>query len=431
MQKSMLVMRQEIIHKLRSTGYVMIAFVLPVAAVAILSVVKLIQAHSADDGSGGTVNSSTEFQLAVEGFVDPNGLIRVIPGEFQEYLFAYEDEEQAKRTLQSGEITAYYVIPGDYLETGKIYYVYPNTKSYLSDGQAWVMEKTLMTNLLDADMELTNRVWNPIRYYEETNISIQSPAGELPVENCSRPGASCETNDLVRYMPSIMVALFFAAFMTSSSMLFNSIGKEKENRIIEVLLLSISPRQLLAGKTLGLGFVGLLQTTVWLGAVYISFNLGGSTLNLPENFLFPADILIWGLIFFFGGYGLYANLMAGAGALVPRMKEAGVANFIAMFPLFFGYSFGLMAPLADAADSAFLVFLSLFPLTSPVVMIMRLTNSVVPVWQPLLSALLLFITAYFALRAVSAMFHTGNLLSGQLFSLKRYLAAMTGRRSST
>lgn len=427
MQKTMLVIRQEIIRMLRSTGYVIFAFILPVAAVLVLSVVKLIQVHSANEADGGMADTSPVFQLAVEGFVDQSGLIRVIPEEFQDHLLSYEDEEQAKQALESGEITAFYVLPGDYLETGEIYYVYPNTKSYLSDGQDWVMAKTLMTNLLDEDMELTDRVWNPIRYFEETNISIQSPAGELPVENCSRPGASCETNDLVRYMPSIMVALFFAAFMTSSSMLFNSIGKEKENRIIEVLLLSVSPRQLLAGKTLGLGFAGLLQTTVWLGAIYISFNLGGSTLSLPDNFVFPIDILIWGLVFFLGGYGLYASLMAGAGALVPRMKEAGVANFIVMFPLFFGYVFGLMAPLADAADSAFLVFLSMLPLTSPVVMIMRLTNSVVPLWQPLFSALLLFITAYFALRAVAAMFHTGNLLSGQPFSLKRYLAAMIGK----
>jgi len=226
----------------------------------------------------------------------------------------------------------------------------------------------------------------------------------------------------------IMVAIFFVAFMASSSRLFNSIGTEKENRTLEVLMLSLSPRQLLAGKTLGLGIVSILQTILWVGAIYISFNLGGSTLRLPENFVFPADILIWSLVFFLGGYGLYASLMAGAGALVPKMKEAGVANYIATFPLFLGYAFGLMAPLAKAADSAFLVFLSLFPLTSPIVMVMRVTASTVPLWQLLLSTLLLFVTAYFTLRAVADMFHAQNLLSGQPFSVRRYLGALVGRR---
>jgi ABC-2 type transport system permease protein len=109
------------------------------------------------------------------------------------------------------------------------------------------------------------------------------------------------------------------------------------------------------------------------------------------------------------------------------MKEAGIANFIAMFPLLFGYMFGLMAPLADATSSAFLVFLSIFPLTSPVVMVMRLTDGSVPLWQILLSIGLLLISAYAALQMVAAMFHAQNLLSGQPFSVKRYLKALTGR----
>jgi ABC-2 type transport system permease protein len=428
MQKILLVMRHEIRKMLQSTGYVIFAFVIPMAAVLILGAVKLIQARSSGGDAGGTASELTEYQLDVEGFVDQGGLIQIIPEEFQDYVFAYEDEEQAKQALESGEITAYYVIPAEYLETGVVYYVYPDTKSYLSDGQDWVIAKILMANLLDGEMVLLDRIWNPVRYYDEINVAAQAQANALPGDDCARPGVSCKSNDLVRYMPSIMAALFFAVFMTSSSMLFNSIGTEKENRVIEVLMLSVSPRQLLAGKTLGLGIAGLLQSTVWLGAIYVSFNLGGKTLNLPENFTFPVDILIWGIAFFLGGYGLYASLMAGAGALIPKMKEAGVATYIVMFPLFLGYMFGLMAPLTKTADSALLVFLSIFPFTSPVVMIMRQTNSVVPLWQSLPSVLLLFITAYFTLRAVAAMFHTQNLLSGQSFSLKRYLGALIGRQ---
>jgi ABC-2 type transport system permease protein len=183
---------------------------------------------------------------------------------------------------------------------------------------------------------------------------------------------------------------------------------------------------LLAGKTLALGIAGLAQTIVWLVAIYILFNLGGSTLSLPEGFQFPVEIAAWGLVFFIGGFALYASLMAGAGALVPKMKEAGIANFIAMFPLFFGYIFGIMAPLAEATSSNLLVFLSVFPLTSPVVMIMRLTDGFVPLWQLLLSMGLLFISAYFTLQMVAAMFHAQNLLSGQPFSVKRYLQALAG-----
>jgi ABC-2 type transport system permease protein len=426
MQNIWLVIRHEIYITLRSTGYVIFAFILPVAAVLILMGVKLIQARSGDDSTAS--NPSSWHTMDVEGYVDQSGLIRLIPDNITtDHLISFEAEEQAQEALEAGEISAYYLIPADIIQSGEIYYVYPDTRSYLDDGQSWVMEWTLIFNLLEEDKELADRVWNPIWDVTATNIAPQAPSGTPSGEDCSHPGSACQSNDLVSYIPSIMVGLFFISFMTSSSRLFNSISVEKENRVIEVLMLSISPRQLLAGKTFGLACAGILQMIFWLGAIYFAFNLAGSTLKLPENFEFPLGLLAWSLVFFLGGYGVYAGLMAGAGALVPKMKEAGVANYIAMFPLFLGYAFGMMAPLVKASDRAFIVFLSFFPLTSPVVMTMRLTNNTVPLWQLVLSALLLLVSAYYILHLVAAMFHAQNLLSGQSFSLRRYFKVMVGR----
>ena len=319
------------------------------------------------------------------------------------------------------------MIPADYVASGEVDYVFPDDKPYLSDGQQWVIKWTLNLNLLAGDLELADQIWNPIWNLDARSVAPEFEGAAISGEDCSRPGVACESNELIRMMPSILVVIFFIAFMSSSSMLFNSIGAEKENRTIELLLLSINPRQLLTGKTLALGIAGLSQTLVWLLSIFVGFNLGGSTLSLPEGFAFPVEIVIWSLVFFIGGFALYASLMAGAGALVPKMKEAGIANFIAMIPLFFGYIFGIMAPLADATGSAFLVFLSIFPLTSPVVMVMRLTDGNVPLWQLLLSVGLLFVTAYFTLQMVAAMFHAQNLLSGQPFSVRRYFRALAGR----
>jgi ABC-2 type transport system permease protein len=427
MRNTLLVIRHEVWKTLRSAGYVIFAFVIPVVVVLILAGMKSLQGR-AGELEETTSSLTTQFEMEVEGYVDQSGLIRLIPDNIPaNRLLGLDGEEQAQLALASGEISAYYLIPPDYIQHGKVYYVYPNTRSYLNDGQSWVMARTLLFNLLEGDAALTDRVWDPVWEVTATSVDSQNQAGVPSGEDCSRPGGACESNDLVRYMPSIMAAIFFMAFMTSSSRLFNSIGAEKENRVIEVIMLSVSPRQLLAGKTLGLGSVGLLQTVAWMGAIYFSFNLGGSTLSLPENFAFPAEILIWSLVFFLGGYGLYASLMAGAGALVPKMKEAGAANYIAVFPLFIGYVFGLMAPLAEVSSSPILVFLSIFPLTSPIVMVMRLTDNSVPVTQLITSISLLLVTAYFSLRAAAAMFSAQNLLSGQPFSLRRYFGALAGR----
>jgi len=119
--------------------------------------------------------------------------------------------------------------------------------------------------------------------------------------------------------------------------------------------------------------------------------------------------------------------MAGVGALTPRMKEAGQASFLILSPLMIGYLIGLLAPLAEETEATLPIVLSMFPLTAPVLMMMRLTGGGVPLWQLLLSAALMLGTAYLIVRAVAAMFHAQNLLSGRPFSAKRYVRALLNR----
>jgi ABC-2 type transport system permease protein len=323
MRKVLLVVRQELFTTFRRRSYLLFAFGIPIVAVLIVAGVRLAQGGG-DNDNGVTASHPDVFHIEREGFVDQSGLIQVIPQNIAvDHLVAYQGEEQAKQALRAGEITAYYVIPADYIEKGKFFYVYPDTRSYLSDGQEWVMSWTLMVNLLSGREDLADKVWSPMWQLQETSIASGSQAGAALEEDCSRPGVACQSNDLIRYLPFITMALLYVALLVSSSMLFNSIGSEKENRTIELLMLSINSRQLLAGKTIALGVAGLTQTAVWLGAIFIAIIIGGSTLSLPENFTFPIGIIAWSLVFFFGGYGVYASLMAGAGALVPKMKEAG------------------------------------------------------------------------------------------------------------
>lgn len=426
MLKVMLIMRNELRKTLRSTGYIIFAFILPIVAILIMAFTSLFNQSSSGDGEIASDNGTLE--LAVEGYVDQSGLIQIVPDNIpQDHLIAYENEETAQQAMAGEKITAYYLIPQDYIQRGVVYYVYPDNRSYLEDGQQWVMSWTLTYNLTKGNKNLADIVWNPATKVEETPLASSNQPVGTTGDDCSRPGFACETYELIRLIPSILVVIFYITFMSSSSMLFNSIGTEKENRVIEVLMLTVSPRQLLTGKTLGLCIAGLLQTFTWLAAIYAAFTLGKPIFKLPENFVFPTEILLWGLAFFLGGYGFYASLMAGAGAMVPKMKEAGVANFIAMIPLFVGYIFGLLAPMAGATQSPLLIILSIFPLTSPIVMIMRLTDTLVPFWQLLLSLILVYAAAWWALRASADIFHAQNLLSGRPFSVKSYLMALIGR----
>jgi len=428
MKKIFIIIQQELFSTFRRPSYLFFAFGLPLILVLVLAGIKIFEGRVEPQGEVNT-NGPVEHQIDIEGFVDQSGLIKIIPDDLpQGHLIQFQTEDKALDALNSGEILAYYMIPEDYLESGNVSYIYPDTRSYLEDGQSWVIKWVLMVNTLDGDMALADLIWNPVWNLEMENISLEDTGAASAEGDCLRPGSSCGSNELVRYMPSIMVALFYVVFMMSSTMLFNSVGQEKESRTLEVLLVSIQPRQLLAGKIISAGIAGLGQVIMWLASVFVIITIGGTTLKLPDGFGFPISILVWGLIFFIGGFGLYASLMAGAGALIPRMKEAGAANFIAMIPLLFGYIVGLLAPLADAGNAAFPILLSFFPFTSPIVMIMRLTDGIVPLWHLLVSAGVLYASAYLALRAAAAMFHAHNLLSGQPFSVKRYIYVMVGNK---
>ena len=153
----------------------------------------------------------------------------------------------------------------------------------------------------------------------------------------------------------------------------------------------------------------------------------GEVLNLVEGFSFPADILIWGILLFALGYMMYGALIAGVGVMVPNMKEAGQAQFVVMTPLLIAYLVGLMAPLSGATNRALPVALSYFPLTSPILMIMRITTGEAAGWEVAIAAALILATALLFVRGASRLFVAQYMLSGQPFQLRRYLAAMTGR----
>jgi ABC-2 type transport system permease protein len=419
MTKIFTVLRHELATTLRRPSYLLVAFGIPLLAILVFAGLTIIRGGSPGRAVSSEALDPSEFK--VEGYVDQAGLISVIPQNIPEgHLVAYQSEEQAQEALDSGKIASYYVIPQDYIETGDLLYVRPNPSPFSAHRQDSAMRWTLLVNVLGGDAEFAGRVWSPVNL-EVTDLTPSPQAGQ----GCSTPGATCDSNLLIRYLPMIMLVLFYIFITTGSSLLLRNISTEKENRVMEVLMLSINPLQILAGKIIGLGIATLLQMLAWVGTVFLVFRTGGQTLNLPAGFQIPPTLLAWGLVFFLLGYAVYASLMAGAGALVPNVKETTQVTWVVTMPIFAGYLIGLF--LLEDPHGRIATALSLFPLTSPILMIMRLTVGGVPLWQPLLAAVLLALTAILAVRAVARMFHAQNLLSGQSFSARRFYAALLGR----
>jgi ABC-2 type transport system permease protein len=203
--------------------------------------------------------------------------------------------------------------------------------------------------------------------------------------------------------------------------MLTSITHEKENRVMELLLTSVSPREMLIGKIIALGLTGLLQTLIWLASSYTLIQLAGQEFALPDTFLLTPDLLAWGILFFMLGYGLYASMMAGLGALVPNPKEGSQATIVVIFPLIIPMFFSNLV--ATAPNAPIFVFFSIFPLTAPISMVSRMSATLVPVWQIMLAIILQIVSTIFIVRGVSRMFRAQTLLSGKPFHLKEYLNA--------
>jgi len=234
-----------------------------------------------------------------------------------------------------------------------------------------------------------------------------------------------ENNPLTFFLPYAVMMTFYIIIITSASIMLSSITKEKENRVLEILMMSTNPQQLLSGKIVALGCVGLFQTVLWVGTGYVLLRLGGRTFSLPANFQLPLSFLAWALVFFILGYAIYASLMASVGALVPNLREASQATFVVILPLIIPLI--MISVLIDDPNGALAVGLSLFPLTAPVVMMTRLAATVVPLWQILLSVALMALAVVYILRLVASMFRAQILLSGQPFNLRRFFGALAGR----
>ena len=418
MQKILLVLKHELLTTLSRRSFLIFGVLLPIAGMLGLSAFSRMSASTSQ-----RIDSelAEQAEVEVEGYVDLSGLIVTLPEDISpEQLLAFEQEADAQAALDAGEIGGYFLIPADYLQSGELDVVRKDYSPFSSDPRDWTMRWTLAYNLLGGDMEKAQRVVNPMVVRVE-DLSVEQ-AGEA---DCTRPGPYCESNPVLRMLPLFVTVLYFVILMNGAGILMRSVSSEKQNRVMEVLLVSATPQQLLVGKIIGLGLAALAAAAAWVVSGYLALGGGATVLNIPPGFSIPSSVVFWTIAYFIMGYALYASLMAGAGALVPNLKEISAATWVVASPLFLGYFISIL--LIDAPHGTVATVISLFPLTAPIGMVMRLTVGGIPTWQLLVSAGLLALTALLAIRTAARMFRVQDLLSGDAFTPRRFFKALFGK----
>jgi ABC-2 type transport system permease protein len=421
MTKMFIILRQEIYALTSRFSFWFGVFGLPLIGFTIFAIVNAVNNQpgglpgpSPFDGVGQLFDSPTEIRP--QGLVDQGGLIRVFPdGWNASEIIVYRSSLEAHSALDAGVISAYYQIPPDYLQSGKVTVYSASFDLIQSERQSEMVASLIEYNLLSASLHLYEMQREPITNIRRVSLAPSESSGSQRDQE----------HAMTFFLPYGVMMFFYMAILGSAGLMLNSISKEKENRILEVLLVSTKATELLMGKIAGLGMVGLLQVLVWASSSLVLLRMSGSTFNLPEAYQLPPSLIAWGALFFVLGYLVYAALMAGIGALVPNLREGSQATTIVILPLIVPLL--LINALIDRPNSPLSVGLSLFPLTSPTTMMLRLAAADVPLWQILLALALLAVTALLTVRAVAGMFRAQTLLSGQPFKFKLFLKALVGK----
>jgi ABC-2 type transport system permease protein len=412
MKKLLLVIRHEFITVVTRRSFLLTLFLVPLGAFLLMGIINLVK-QANQSSSGEEILAQLllpNLTSTKEGFVDEANVIHLFSGKYEKDLTQFADEPAARVALSSGEITSYYILPPDYLATGNIINVRNDFNPLTAVTTSGNFLDLVNYNLLKGDEQTSQRLVDPAHI---RSMNLQ------PLPERDRGSV------LTFLLPYAVTMIFYLVIMGSATLMLNSVSKEKVNRVMEILMTSTTPRQLLAGKIVALGMAGLLQTIVWMATGYALLGSSRSMFNLSSAFQLSPSILVWGIFFFIGGYSLYATLMGGVGAMVPNLREAAQTTTILVLPMVIPLV--LINSLIYDPNGALSIFFSLFPLTSPAAMMTRLAATTVPVWQLLLSLGILFSTVFLCMRSIANIFHAQTLLSGQTFNLKYFVKVLFGK----
>lgn len=395
------VMKHEYISNITRPSFLMTAIGLPLFVFSLWGIIFLVLDNVQDDDE--------QFHY---GYVDQGDLVTVTD-QPDLLLTAFPDEEAAASALEEGTIDLYMVIGADYVENGRLDVV--------------------------SDVSITDSIQNDLLLFLRDQIGNRQ--SEIPLERI-RNGANEMTVELLdtnrtiteEQVPGVILApfgfifIFAFAVQLSNTLLIRGMVEERTNRIVEVLVTSIRPFGLLAGKLIGLGALGLTMVVLWFGVATL-FLTFGPQIDFLSAISFETSFLLLGGLYFVVGYTMLASILLGVGAIANSDQEgnqyAGILNLFFFIPVFFSVAF------FEDANGTLPTALTLIPLTAPGAVMMRLAFDTVPTWQILFSIVGMLGTTVLALWVSSRLFEWAMLRAGQSIKLSTVAKVIRGKEPLT
>lgn len=324
----------------------------------------------------------------------------------------FEDQKAAIDSLDAGTVNTVMVVAADFLNSGRIRRYEHDTRAFTGSADDRALRVWLQRGLL-ATANDSARIDRVVALGGTTALLVPNKLGVYQIKDDAR--------ELIAFfLPFVLALLLGMAIVTGGQYLLQGVAEEKESRILESLLCTVTPEDLMVGKLIGLGSAGLTLVGVWL----VFGMTAASTAMALVQFEFSPVLVALALLYFVFGYLFYASLMTGIGAIANNLREAQQVAIV--FTMMNFIPFYALTKILNSPNSSVTVGMSLFPPTAPTTMMMRLavgsvTGASVPAWQIATSLGLLAVTSVGALLASAKLFRLGLLLYGKTPNLPEIL----------
>lgn len=425
MRNLSLIIQREYYERVRKKSFLVTTILMPVLMLVLMGAPAMIMLFNTPDHN-------------VIGVVDNTGKIlpQLSGNELYEFV-PIDGNPQSK--VDAGEIDGYLIIPSDIGNSAT-----PVLKLYMN-GAIPIELQSSVANQINSAVENQKLLSYNIRNLPEIMDKVKTDVKINEVRLDKEEGKSLDST-LSFLIGMFMSFLLYMFILMYGQMVMTSIIEEKNNRVLEIVVSSVSPNQLMLGKIAGIGLVAVTQIVIWgiVMAFMSSLALPAlvpeeamsqitqmragtldmnqvdnidtlSALNLLTNVGFIIELFFWLILFLTGGFLLYAAMFAAVGSAVDNVQDASQLQSFILVPIIIAII--VSVSIGNAPNSAMAVWLSLIPFTSPMVMMSRIPTGIAA-WQPWVSVIILYASFLLMVWFAAKIYRIGIFMYGKKPNVK-------------
>lgn len=429
MSKILIIIQREFLTRIQKKSFILLTILMPFI-IAAVAVAPLLLASIKDD---------TQHTVML---VDKTLKYAPLFEDNESYHFVTAPEVLPEFREEDANVKAVILISEDLVEN-------PNALKMYSSEEVPADLQRLTEDILSEKVRADKLASYNVEGLEEIIASAEVNISAQTVKWTDDGGETSSNSGIALGVGFLFTFMIYMFVMSYGGMVMQGVMEEKTNRIMEIIVSSVKPFQLMMGKIIGIALVGFVQIAIWgvmLTAILtaVAFLVGTPEVATPPTMMggdaamqtvvaeaqagnpvteilgaLPiVELLIMFVLYFIGGYLLYASFFAAVGASINAQEDS--SQF--MMPVIFIMVFGLYAALygAENPDGPLAFYASIFPLTSPIVMMVRIPFGV-PLWQELLSLALLYASAIFIVWMSGRIYRVGILMYGKKPTVKEIL----------